>query len=352
MIRVTDNIRYIAGSPLALIFSPGSRIVLVVEIAPSGEGSTGVPLALQNLLIRNEDCVNDFIQDLELVMKAFDDVTGKRPPIFSHGYNGRVRIEVSFLSNAAGLAHHGCAGFAVGPAFLDDCIKNRLLNTAVSRPFISHCFLYECCRNYIFPNELTPCFDYCCVLGSVKTKGILEETSADCWGWVNQGFVNVLGVLLVVGDERLSHIDVDYYGQNANQFLSGMERHLDSHILDATLSFNDTFMHERLAWDNYSSLDNVYSGILVRLFKKYGGVLFLRRFFRDAIPTLHANGLMPGSKADCKTAHENFYLACSISAREDLTQFFCTQLRMPLRQSCQEMCALVLLDYCEVTVNE
>jgi len=82
---------------------------MVVDISPPGEGSTGVPLALQDLLIRNEDCVNNFIRDLELVMEAFDDVTGKRPPIFSHGCNGRVRIEISFLSNAGGLAHHGCA---------------------------------------------------------------------------------------------------------------------------------------------------------------------------------------------------------------------------------------------------
>jgi hypothetical protein len=39
-------------------------------------------------------------------------------------------------------------------------------------------------RNYIFPDEFTPVFDYCLLEGP------------DCWGWVNQGFVNVVGAVL------------------------------------------------------------------------------------------------------------------------------------------------------------
>ena len=51
-------------------------------------------------------------------------------------------------------------------------------------PFLHQVFYYETMRNYIFPDEFTPVFDYC-----------LDE-GPDCWGWVNQGFVNVVGCLM------------------------------------------------------------------------------------------------------------------------------------------------------------
>ena len=340
MLLISDNVSLIAGSTQALVFTPLSRIALVVDVSHPEEGNTGVPTILKELIQTNEECVNSFILDLELILEAFDDVIGKRPPI--HHTGGRVRVEVAFLPGAAGLAHHGQAGIAVGPAFLQDCVKSRISTFSLTRHIVSHVFLYEFCRNYIFPEEFTNCFDYCCVSGCVKSRGEIGEKSEDCWGWINQEFVNVLGILIVFGNERLSHINVDYYGRSAEEFMTSMEAQLDKHISDNSLQWSDTFLHERLPWDQNSSLDNVYSGILVRLFKRFGGLMFFKNFFKDAIPMLHLNDRLPHSKNDTITARENFYLACSIAARTDLSSFFCNELRMPLDQSCKDICSLFI----------
>ena len=234
---------------------------------------------------------------------------------------------------AAGLAHHGQAGFAVGPAFLEQCVRSRC--AGLGPPLLSHIFCYECCRNYIFPEDFTAVLDYSCVRGAVTQRGALGVIDPLCSGWVNQGLVNVLGVLLTL-DDAAEDVRVDYHGQSADQFLAGMEQALDRHICDQSLSWSDTFMHERLPWAHHHSLDNVYSGILVRLWRLHGRSDFLRRFFTLALPLLLANGRAPASKLDAEVARENFLLACSVAARLDLAAFFERDLRMPLRAAAAE----------------
>ena len=58
-----------------------------------------------------------------------------------------------------------------------------------------------------------------------------------------------------------------------------MEAQIDKYIDSGGLSWDDVFRHERLPWAAHQSLENVYSGLLVKMFKAHGGVRFLRRWF-------------------------------------------------------------------------
>jgi hypothetical protein len=171
---------------------------------------------------------------------------------------------------------------------------------------------------------------------------------------VNQGFVNVLGCLLA---EDLPHLGFFYHGHDRAGFMDMMEtdarRYADdpsltwercatpsrlppplvssrhdalarSHATSATCS---TFYHERLPWAPHKSLDNVFSGLLVMLFKRHGGTAFLRRWFRS-IPLLVQRA--PKNKSDAQGARDNFYLAASYAARTDLAPWFTGYLRWTL----------------------
>jgi hypothetical protein len=122
-------------------------------------------------------------------------------------------------------------------------------------------------------------------------------------------------------------------------------------------------MRERVPWDpERTSLDNVYSGLLVHLHRLAGGdadvpraattpaapspfpcddptistlscgSAFLRRWFRVAMPLLLSPGhhRCPASKADAATARDNFVLAASIAAGRDLCAHFASELRWPV----------------------
>ncbi len=122
-------------------------------------------------------------------------------------------------------------------------------------------------------------------------------------------------------------------------------------------------MSERLPWNTATSLDNVYAGLLVHLYRLAGGddsicpaatdslhafpcdnlllaalpcgVVFLRRWFRVAMPLLllqkdgEPSLRCPKTKADTQTARDNFVLAASISAGRSLVSHFAIELRWP-----------------------
>ena len=106
--------------------------------------------------------------------------------------------------------------------------------------------------------------------------------------------------------------------------LPSMEAQIDRYITDPSLTWDDVFRHERLPWARHQSLDNVYSGLLVKLFKEHGGVAFLARWF-EAIPMLLTR--TPASKYDYQGARDNFYLAACHAAGHDLRHFFVDVLR-------------------------
>ena len=263
----------IAGGPGPAPALLGRRVALVIDAA-AGVDVEAVPLPHWAAIVNN----------LERMLELFDAAVGKRP-VLENPYKGRARIEVAFLPNAAGLARHGVAGIAVGPAFLHDMIAG----VRDGSPVIPHVFWYETMRNYIFPDEFTACFDY-----------RLAAEGPDCWGWVNQGFVNVCGALLSI--QLQPRVRFDYHGHTLAGFCDGMLAELQRYI-DGPYEWADVFQHERFPWNPNSSLDNAYSGLLVLLFRGYGGQAFLRRWFR-VIPLLLQR--CPATKDDYVTARDNF----------------------------------------------
>ena len=328
------NEAYIAGSASATAFLT-ARVALVV--------SDSCPPSLLSLCAMQPQALLALARDLERLLELFDACVGRRPPVTTSSLGRRVRVEVDFLEGAAGLAHHGRAGFAVGPAFAEECARSRCAGVGTGA-LLSHVFTYECCRNYLFA-EFTSVVDYAVARG-VVSRGTQVAVEPSCWGWVNQGFVNCLGVLLFLDDDGpgglATRSAVDYHGQNAEGFLASMEAALQRHIDDTSLSWEDTFMHECLPWAEHQSLDNVYSGLLVRLWRGEGRGAFLARFFQVALPTLRGNGRLPRDKGDFATARENLFLACSIAARRDLGAEF-AKLRLPLRAGVAGELALLLV---------
>ena len=298
-LELRDYVPYIAGGPRVRVFM-GARVALVID-----EGCTDLCASLHGA--RNE--VRSLVIALESLLRGFDFVVGRSPALSSPLY-GRVRVEVAFLPGAAGLAHHGSAGFAVGPAFVESWLRSA----ASGAPQLAHVFTYECCRNYIFPEEFTAVFDYHCREGEAS------------WGWVNQGFVNVLGCLICVD----GGVAFDYHGFSAEQFLGQMEAELLAYVR-GMYAWTDAFEHDRLPWKTAHSLDNLYSGLLVSLWRRHGRRRFLRRWFTGAIPLLLAR--CPAGKGDVATARENFFLAACYAAGADLSAYFVGELRWPLRAS-------------------
>jgi hypothetical protein len=302
-LSLTSYQAYIHCSPQATAYL-GRRLALIVDSA------CGQPLL--GLCASHPSELAAVLRDLEALLDCFDSVLGKAPPLTS-SLEGRSICEVSFLPNAAGLAHHGRAGFAVGPAFLEQSIASRLpAGLASTGAFLSHCFTYEACRNYIFPAEFTAVFDYRCLEGPQAT------------GWVNQGFVDVLGSLLCAD----SGLGFDYHGHTLPSFHASMEAEVDT-FLASGLPWEAVFQHERFPWNAARSLDNLYAGLLIRLWRGHGRLRFLRRWFRGAIPLLRASRCPVGTE-DVATARENFFLASCFAAQADLRPFF-EQLRWPLR---------------------
>jgi hypothetical protein len=282
------------------------------------------------------------VDRLQALRDVFDDVVGRQPTI-SHPVRlaadqrhdagaKRVAVEIAYIP-AGGLAAHGVAGIAVGPRFLKD-VYDAAVRGGMGRappapfpagappgtvPFLHHVFFYESTRNYIFPEEFTALFDY-----------ELTSERPDCWGWVNQGFVNVLGCLVATE----LPVPFFYYGQGRAEFMASMEAELQAYV-DGPYAWEDVFMREMLPWKPTASLDNAYSGVVVRLWREAGGgdaggggAAWLRRFFRVAIPLLLQPRWRrrPASKRDVATARDNFYLAASVAAGRDLASLFATRL--------------------------
>ena len=316
LLHVTDYAHNIACSN-AVTAVLGERIALIIDDA-AGIAMDAAPA----------QHFRDVVRDIEAMLRLFDSCVGKQP-VLQNPYRGLIRYEVAFLNNAAGLAGHGVAGIAFGPAFLQDMLRARL----EGHHLLPHVLWYETMRNYIFPEEFTNVFDY------RLTHAHNGADPRGCWGWVNQGFVNVTGCLL---SRQLTGIEFDYFGHSRDWFCASMESQLDRYA-QSTMPWESCFMHERLPWDESSSLDNVYSGILCAMYRQFGGVAFLRRFFA-AIPLLMQR--RPSSKDDFVGARDNFYLAACCAAGSDAAVaevYMKSTLRWPTSAQLEDGCVLEAL---------
>lgn len=110
--------QYIAVGKTATAYM-GPRVAVVIDHACKDAAA----LAAANLR-----AMAAMIYHLEKLLAAFDDAVGKRPEL-NAPLEGRVRIETAFI-DAAGLASHGVAGIATGPAFLESTLKSHIESIA------------------------------------------------------------------------------------------------------------------------------------------------------------------------------------------------------------------------------
>lgn len=299
----------IAGGDEVLAFI-GKRVALVIDTKGCSD--------LCTLCSSNEAATAHFVDNLERLLGLFDEVVGYTPPIPEALPNGlmRVRVEAAFIP-AAGLAHHGRAGIAVGPAFVEGSVKSFVSYlSSGSPPNLHHVFTYEFCRNYVDPDRFTTTLDF-----------HLQNEPPSCWGFVNQGFINILGCLLMQEKARFSpsSITFDYFGQDAARFMDSMERELITYqagLADGTVSFKSAFHSERFPWAKERSVDNLWSGLLVRLWKDHGKTKFLKGFFKATYSLLAPMGRKLAHKDEWKKALGNFALAACFGARADVSSFF------------------------------
>ena len=297
------------------------------------------------------------IDNLDKLIDQFEITVGRIPTPYPYR-NKPVRVEIAYI-NAGGFAAHGISGMACGPAFLryfyDSCLD--YLDDNTNLPKFEHIFTYELTRNYTFPDQFTPLFDYRLYNLSDRNK-ITKTISLNEWGWVNQGFVNVFGSLLTKNIQPA--VNFSYVGNTTEEFWDMMEKHLDIYINgynSGIYTWDNTFMYNRMIWtknaDNPNgaeSLDNLFSGILIRLWKNNGKYNFLKRFYnaiklmnnRNAYYFLNVvnkssyiDNLSTDTsnvKLNAQTAAENFYIASSYGANKDLYNYFVDTLHRSIRQ--------------------
>lgn len=292
---------YISGGPRVKVWM-GDTVAIIVD-----------EKAMTDFCPQDDRIMEIIVKNIEKMIAKFDEIVGKKPAL-TNPFNNRIRYEVAFLSRAAGLAHHGSAGIATGPIY----IKGMYDKAAKGKQTIDHIFFYETTRNYIFP-EFSAVLDY------------HFQEGRQSYGWVNQGFVNVLGCLFA----NELQVDFYYYGQSREQFMDNMEEHLFTYINGKQYTWENTW-YERslLPWNRGASVDNLFSGLLVHLYKHHGGTAFLKRWFQGLSLLLDRR---PSSRSDSEKARENFYILSCYSARQNLTEFFEGQLRWPLSHDAKNL---------------
>ena len=256
---------------------------------------------------------------IEQLLGVLDSVIGPTfAPALDAPYRGRIRVEVGEMQGFNGCAHHGRLGFYVDASFLGVMLARAVGGS----PTLCHVVGYEALRNYIDPEVFTLALDYRCAAGACPRGGVAHDgrcvPQADSWGWVNQGAVDIVGVLLL--DQLIAPggggVQLDYHGSDRASFRAEMEADAvrAGAIAAAAISgWGAVWQHDRLPWDASRSLDNAYAGIFSQCYDVCGGPRWLSGLWA-ALPLLLANGRAPESKDDVRTASENFYIAARVGA--------------------------------------
>lgn len=227
-----------------------------------------------------------FLEYYEKVLTYYQKIINftPNPNRISQKYGKNQLIEVSWL-NAGGLAGHGTFGIAVGPHYLEETYEKIFNNEKV----LHQIFYYETFRNFINPDVFTPCFDY-------MTK---QES---CYGWVNQGFVNIVGCLLC----KDLDLEFNYYGTYRDKFMEDMEKVVEEFI-SKKIDWNEGVgKHHLLPYNKNHSIDNYWSGLISILYRHCGGSDFLQEFFKNMVDYGIKRGGPNYDKYDQNTARKNF----------------------------------------------
>lgn len=306
--NISNYIRYISGGPRVVAYLGQNTVVVVAEEARTEfnpDMTDPVSNAAMSLIVRNLDNMLPVYQEMV-------GMTNQLTYTSAMFFEGRTTYEINFLPGAAGLAGSPIRGAAIGPGFINNMYKQALKNVSL----VEHVFFYETMRNWIFPAIFTKLFDYSTADGPLST------------GWINQGFINVVGCCF--SEVIKPAVEFYYYGLNRNQFMDQMEGHLFKYVGNSSYTWQNTWMQARLPWLQSASVDNLVSGLVVNLYKQFGGFAFLKSFFRS-LPELLPRA--PTSTLDNAAVRDNIYLAASIGAGGDLRSYFTKSLRWNISQA-------------------
>ncbi len=240
------------------------------------------------------------------IFNAYDRITGVKPRLTAP-LEGRIRVEVS-KKVGGGLASHGTLGIAVGPGFF-----HKLYDRVESgKKTYDQIFFYEIARNY-WTSDMNPAIDYHTLDG---------ESS---YGWWTVGFNNAMSVFLPEQIEEVE--DMFYFGRDADAFAEGMTGKLDIYLKGKKeYTWENTWCRDRLPWRQKASLNDLMTGLLIRLYREHGEAEFIKSLYRE-IPKQRP---LVERRDNYQRARDNFYKAASIAARKDLWDYFMIDLRWPV----------------------
>ena len=316
-----------------------------------------------------------FVDIYDRLISFYTYVFDNKIPQYGEKYfNKPFTLETAYIA-AGGLGNADLSHCCVGPAYFamsfNSCVAYLKDNTKL--PFIHQAIQYEAFRAFTYPRQFTNYLDYRCYDKNDR-KNTNPVTPYGEWGWVNQGFVNVSGALYL-STVTTPSLDFYYIDYGFPAFFSLFEKNLDIYIKgvsDGIYTWLNTMMFPRLIWTGKgdcketgcSGLDDLYAGLLIRLFKTHGGVVYFKRFIKaimklgipryattlmdnenpgkyvDSItvlktPSPHNNRWDPrggeGPKLTYQTAAENYYIAASYGANKDLYDYFKITLGAPIR---------------------
>ena len=291
---IKDYDSYIAGSDEVTVWY-GRRTALVIDDEPAPEN-------------RNAQTMRQIMLAMDSIFDAYDQVTGRRPKLTAP-LRGKIRIEVS-SKVGGGLAHHGRLGVAIGDGFFKGLYK-RFDN---GERTVDQVFFYEIARNY-WMADMNPTIDY------HTSKGPND------YGWWTVGFNNAMSIFLPAEIEQIS--DMYYFGSSGRQFSNGMEANIKTYIQNPDkFDWNNSWNVPLVPWKERTSVNDLMTGLLIRLHRDHGGIAFIKRLYAE-IPKRKPLS----SRSDRQGARDNFYEACSLAAQRDLYDFFVGDLRWKISDS-------------------
>ena len=300
---ISDYRPYIAGSRNVVVWY-GDRVALVLDGEKHPEK-------------RNPKTMSAIVGALDDVFHAFDRVTGRKPKLTAP-LNGKIRIEVS-SKVGGGLAHHGRLGVGIGDGFF----KGLYERYEKGNRTVDQVFFYEIARNY-WMADMNPAIDY------HTSKGPQD------YGWWTVGFNNAMSIFLPMEIESIS--DMHYFGSDGKRFSDGMEANLNEYLKQPDqYDWDNSWNVPLVPWKERTSVNDLMTGLLVRLHRDHGGIEFIQRLYAE-IPRRRPLK----SRSDRQGARDNFYEACSIAANKDLHEFFAKDLRWQITPERQRSVAEIL----------
>ena len=120
------------------------------------------------------------------------------------------------------------------------------------------------------------------------------------WGYWTLGFN---GAMTVLAPENMG-VELEYYGKDTAAFRLDRLTDLATYVNNTSFTFNNTWSSYLLPWNEYQSINDLMSGLLIYLSDTYGGLPFLARLFYN----LKQRPTTP-NRTDRQLRATNFYQA-------------------------------------------